>query len=387
MPAEEAATSDKHDKPKKQNGWRALLRARRRREKREKRQEMMINHKPSLFRWPTRALPAVAGCRTEPHKPCCVSCDQNVGSHLVLDLGARLLATRSAFQAIEVFDTEAFGHVMTIDGDLQITEMDECHYHEMMVHVPLASRKPGAGAPRVLIIGGGDGGCAREALRWPGSTVTLVDIDAAVLDAARRFFPACATGLDDPRTEVHVSDGAAFAAAAAVRGDTYDLVICDSTDCSAAERASGTLYTDAFLVSVAALVAPGGFFCRNYTSLLLCGNLNFTARSLNRRVDLHAIDATPARRRVHPTQVSSGIRMRRPRRCPATLLDSPTLVLSYGCSPRTRRAPTPRSSAAPPRRARRAISPPTPRPSARRTTGRPRFTRLRSRSPRSWRAA
>ena len=142
MPAEDAS-----NKPKpKQNGWRALLRARRRREKREKRQEMMINHKPSLFRWPTRALPAVAGCRTEPHKPCCVSCDQNVGSHLVLDLGARLLATRSAFQAIEVFDTEAFGHVMTIDGDLQITEMDECHYHEMMVHVPLASRPPGAGA-------------------------------------------------------------------------------------------------------------------------------------------------------------------------------------------------------------------------------------------------
>ena len=36
--------------------------------------------------------------------------------------------------------------MMTIDGDLQITEMDECHYHEMMVHVPLASRPPGAGA-------------------------------------------------------------------------------------------------------------------------------------------------------------------------------------------------------------------------------------------------
>ena len=157
---------------------------------------------------------------------------------------------------------------MTIDGDLQITEMDECHYHEMMVHVPLASRKPGAGAPRVLIIGGGDGGCAREALRWPGATVTLVDIDAAVLDAARRFFPACAVGLDDQRTTVKVQDGAAFAAAAAARGETYDLVICDSTDCSAAERASGTLYTDAFLVSVAALVKSGGFFCRNYTSLL-----------------------------------------------------------------------------------------------------------------------
>ena len=47
-----------------------------------------------------------------------------------------------------------------------------------------------------------------------------------------------------------------------------DLVVADSTDCSAAERASGTLYTDDFLGAVAALVRPGGFFVRNYTSLL-----------------------------------------------------------------------------------------------------------------------
>ena len=44
-------------------------------------------------------------------------------------------------------------------------------------------------------------------------------------------------------------------------------MIADSTDCSAAERASGTLYTDDFLRTVAKLVAPGGFFVRNYTSL------------------------------------------------------------------------------------------------------------------------
>ena len=72
--------------------------------------------------------------------------------------------------------------------------------------------------PRVLIVGGGDGGCAREALRWPGAAVTLVDIDAAVLALARRFFPKCAAGLDDPRTAVHVGDGAKFAAEAAARG-------------------------------------------------------------------------------------------------------------------------------------------------------------------------
>ena len=53
----------------------------------------------------------------------------------------------------------------------------------------------------------------------------LVDIDAAVLDAARRFFPRTAAGLDDPRTTVVVGDGAAYAAAAAARGERYDLVV------------------------------------------------------------------------------------------------------------------------------------------------------------------
>lgn len=233
--------------------------------------------------WPwRRSSPArAAGCEKAPDQPCCVSCDQNVGAHLVLDLGARVFAARSAFQAIEVYATRAFGHVLLIDGDLQLTARDEAYYHEMMVHVPLARSPRPAGAPvRVLVVGGGDGGCAREALRWPNVTVTLVDIDAAVLDAARRFFPRTAAGLDDPRTTVVVGDGAAYAAAAAARGERYDLVVCDSTDCSSRERASGTLYTDAFLLSVRALVGETGSFVRNYTSLLW--NLDEAAATLPR---------------------------------------------------------------------------------------------------------
>ena len=111
---------------------------------------------------------------------------------------------------------------------------------------------------------------------------TQVDIDAAVLDAARRFFPRTAAGLDDPRTTVVVGDGAAYAAAAAARGERYDLVVCDSTDCSSRERASGTLYTDAFLRNVKALVGETGSFVRNYTSLLW--NLDEAAATLPRSV-------------------------------------------------------------------------------------------------------
>ena len=69
-------------------------------------------------------------------------------------------------------------------------------------------------------------------------------------------------------------------AAAAARGERYDLVVCDSTDCSSRERASGTLYTDAFLLSVKALVGETGSFVRNYTSLLW--NLDEAAATLPR---------------------------------------------------------------------------------------------------------
>ena len=78
------------------------------------------------------------------------------------------------YQHIQVRQTRGFGKILLIDDDLMLTERDEASYHEMLVHVPL-NYKPDA--TDVLIVGGGDGGACREALRHPNvKRVVVVDV-------------------------------------------------------------------------------------------------------------------------------------------------------------------------------------------------------------------
>ena len=71
-----------------------------------------------------------------------------------------------------------------------------------------------ARAREVLIIGGGDGGCLREALKHPGvARVTQVEIDAGVIELSRRWLPTLSDGaFDHPKARVVIADGARFAA-------------------------------------------------------------------------------------------------------------------------------------------------------------------------------
>jgi spermidine synthase len=62
-----------------------------------------------------------------------------------------------------------------INGNQQLSTVDEVMYHEPLVH-PLMKLYPN---PRdILILGGGDGCAAREILKYPGvENITLVDLD------------------------------------------------------------------------------------------------------------------------------------------------------------------------------------------------------------------
>ncbi len=137
-----------------------------------------------------------------------------------------LLSRQSRFQRIEVLQTDAFGRVLLLDGLVMLTERDEFVYHEMIAHPALCLlERP----RRALVIGGGDGGTVREVLRHPSiERVDLVEIDAAVVEAARAFFPEVSAALDAPRLQIYAEDGAAFVEAAAP--ESYDLVLVDSTD-------------------------------------------------------------------------------------------------------------------------------------------------------------
>ncbi|MBI5594775.1 MAG: polyamine aminopropyltransferase [Elusimicrobia bacterium] len=136
-----------------------------------------------------------------------------------------LFQGKSAFQSVEVVETVSHGRMLLIDGLLMTSERDEFVYHEMIAHVPLTLHP----APRrVLVIGGGDGGTVREALKHPTvETVVLVEIDGMVVDAARRFLPGTASALEDKRVEVRIEDGVKYMAAP---GEPFDAVLVDSTD-------------------------------------------------------------------------------------------------------------------------------------------------------------
>jgi spermidine synthase len=98
------------------------------------------------------------------------------------------LRQRTGHQRLQVFENARFGRVLTLDGVVQTTEGDEFIYHEMMAHVPILAH---GRARRVLIIGGGDGGMAREVLRHASvEHVTMVEIDAGVVDFSKRYLPA-----------------------------------------------------------------------------------------------------------------------------------------------------------------------------------------------------
>lgn len=137
-----------------------------------------------------------------------------------------LYSKQSPFQKVEVVETLGHGRMLLNDGLVMITERDEFVYHDMIAHVPLFTHP---NPKKVLVIGGGDGGTAREVLRHPSvERCDMVEIDGLVVEASREFIPQTAVGMSDsPRFQLFIADGVKYVKETKVK---YDLVIVDSTD-------------------------------------------------------------------------------------------------------------------------------------------------------------
>ncbi|MFO1316298.1 MAG: polyamine aminopropyltransferase [Burkholderiales bacterium] len=157
----------------------------------------------------------------------------------------------SPYQTVEVHDTVPFGKLFRLDGHFMTSERDEFFYHENLVHVAAVTHPQ---PERVLIVGGGDGGSAEEVLKHPSvKSVTLAEIDLAVVDVSRKYLRAVHRGaLDDPRLTLKIGDGFAHVRESA---DLYDLVVLDLTD---AGGPSLKLYTPEFYRACAARLTPMG---------------------------------------------------------------------------------------------------------------------------------
>jgi spermidine synthase len=131
----------------------------------------------------------------------------------------------SPFQKIEVFETYSFGKVLCLADIVVLTERDEFIYHEAIVHtVMLMHPNPS----RICIIGGGDGGCLREVMKYMEvKTATVVDIDRLVQDTAIEHFHGLSSGFSDPRARVVIADGCSFLDKTE---ELFDVIIVDSFD-------------------------------------------------------------------------------------------------------------------------------------------------------------
>ena len=137
----------------------------------------------------------------------------------------QLYSGKSDFQRIDVFKSQEFGTFFTLDGLMMVTEKDEFIYHDMIVHVPMATNP---NIKNVLVIGSGDGGTVRELTRYETiEKIDMVEIDKLVVDVCREYLPQTANKLDDSRVSLFFEDGLKFVRSVE---NKYDLIIVDSTD-------------------------------------------------------------------------------------------------------------------------------------------------------------
>jgi len=132
---------------------------------------------------------------------------------------------KSLYQDIDIIDNPQYGRMLVHDGLVMLAQGNQFVYSEMISHVPLFTHPH---PERVLIIGGGDGGTLCEVLKHPEvREVDMVEIDAMVVETAKKYFPDIAREFSNPKVHLKFEDGARFVRKARNR---YDVAIVDSTD-------------------------------------------------------------------------------------------------------------------------------------------------------------
>jgi spermidine synthase len=174
-----------------------------------------------------------------------------------------VLAKTTPYQRIVVTRNPA-GFQLYLNGGLQFSSVDEYRYHEALVHPAFAVH---GAARRVLVLGGGDGLALREIEKHPEvETITLVDIDPAMVELAKTFPLLRDLNRDsfaDPR--VHVVHDDAMRWLEERRG-LFDVAFVDFPDPS--NFSVGKLYTTTFYERVLANLAADGVVAVQSTSPL-----------------------------------------------------------------------------------------------------------------------
>lgn len=165
--------------------------------------------------------------------------------------GDLLYNKTSEYQRVRVIDTYAYGKTLTIDNMVMCTEKDESHYHEMITHPAILTH---GNIKTALVIGGGDGGTIRELFKHPSiEKVTMVEIDANVIEASKQHLPTISCEFNNPKLNLLIDDGIKYVSDS--KENMYDLIIIDGSD--PVGPAEG-LFSEKFYADCKKALKPGG---------------------------------------------------------------------------------------------------------------------------------
>ena len=161
---------------------------------------------------------------------------------------------RSKYQEIKIINSKKHGKGMLLDNCWMTTELDEKYYHECLVHPALCSANK---IDKVLIIGGGDGGSARECLLYKEvGLIDLVEIDSEVISLSKKYMPEIGgSAWKDPRLNIKIEDGINWVNNA--QKDSYDVIIVDSSDPKGPAKG---LFNETFFTNCKRILRAGGVF-------------------------------------------------------------------------------------------------------------------------------
>lgn len=200
-------------------------------------------------------------------------------------------------QVLELFYSEPFGYILVIDGVVQLMTLDRA-YPELLAHVAMFAHQHMPTTPRnALVVGGGDGEIARELMKHfvdfggPLKSITIVDIDPQVTQLVKNHVPsigdACVGGktvsvFEHPRVHFVHQDAREYARRQ--RRESFDIIICDTTD---EKNVATPLFGAEFLEDLYAIMRKGAILVRIAGSLLLQGEEVKKLLEQSRRVFKH----------------------------------------------------------------------------------------------------
>ncbi|MGO2073881.1 MAG: polyamine aminopropyltransferase [Pseudoalteromonas sp.] len=162
-----------------------------------------------------------------------------------------------------------------LNGRLQFSSVDEQIYHSMLVYpAMLASNRH----DKVLIIGGGDGLALRDVLKWPVSEVTLIDLDAQLLNLFghkdgdftppesinNRLLKLNHKSMQDSRSHIIVGDAFLEVENLLDQNKQFDTILIDLPDPNHPDL--NKMYSDYFYNHVRQLLASDGAMAVQSTS-------------------------------------------------------------------------------------------------------------------------